>query len=142
MDQKEISGKRKEREKRKPVSEVAEQSPAKRQKGTIQKLKKSDVVDNAQVKISVEAKKEDAEVQVTKTQGEKDRETKDPSHEKPKHYNDQCTAFISNLSFQACCTLQPLILYVNSCTSYSEKTETFSVRLVLICGMRTCAGNL
>lgn len=101
MDQKEISGKRKEREKRKPVSEVTEQSPAKRQKGTIQKLKKSDVVDKAQVKISVEAKKDDAEVQVTKAQGENDSETKDPSREKPKHYKDQCTAFISNLGFQA-----------------------------------------
>lgn len=130
MDQKEISGKRKEREKRKPVSDVIEQSPAKRQKGTTEKPKKSDTADKNQVKTSVEANKEGVEVEATKTLAENDRETKDLSREKPKHYKDQCTAFISNLSFQASYNDLSFLLRVHSLVSNRQKFSSVGTILI------------
>ncbi|KAK1370555.1 Squamous cell carcinoma antigen recognized by T-cells 3 [Heracleum sosnowskyi] len=103
-DQTDTSSKVKEK-KRKPVPGVnSEESPAKRQKGTSQNLnqKKSHNVDKNQLKTSdVVEEKEHSEGQVGKPERENDVETKASSVTKSRHYNDQCTAFMSNLNFKA-----------------------------------------
>lgn len=103
-DQKDTSTKVKEK-KRKPVPGVSsEESPAKRQKGTTQNLdlKKSHNGDQNQLKTSdVFEEKEHSESQVRKPERENDVETKASSATKSRHYNDQCTAFMSNLNFKA-----------------------------------------
>uniref|UniRef100_A0A166I0D0 RRM domain-containing protein n=1 Tax=Daucus carota subsp. sativus TaxID=79200 RepID=A0A166I0D0_DAUCS len=101
-DQTDTSSKVKEK-KRKPVPGVnSEESPAKRQKGTTQSQKKSQNVDKNQLKIAdVGDKKEHSEAQVSNPERENDVQTKASSITKSRHYNDQCTAFISNLNLKA-----------------------------------------
>ncbi|WOG84291.1 hypothetical protein DCAR_0103474 [Daucus carota subsp. sativus] len=100
-DQTDTSSKVKEK-KRKPVPGVnSEESPAKRQKGTTQSQKKSQNVDKNQLKIAdVGDKKEHSEAQVSNPERENDVQTKASSITKSRHYNDQCTAFISNLNLK------------------------------------------
>ncbi|KAL8109467.1 hypothetical protein AgCh_025527 [Apium graveolens] len=91
--------------KRKPVPGVSsEESPAKRKKGTTQNLdlKKSHNVDKNQLKTSdMVEEMEHSEGQVRKPERENEVETKASTATKSRHYNDQCTAFMSNLNFKA-----------------------------------------
>lgn len=107
-DQTDTSSKVKEK-KRKPVPGVnSEESPAKRQKGTTQSQKKSQNVDKNQLKISdVGDKKEHSEAQVSNPERENDVQTKASSITKSRYYNDQCTAFISNLNLKAGSAFKP-----------------------------------
>lgn len=112
-DQTDMSSKVKEK-KRKPVPGVnSEESPAKRQKGTTQNLKKPDNSDKNQLKSSVVVdEKEHSEAQVSKPERENDVETKALSITKSRHYNDKCTAFISNLNLKASSAFQPPLFVV------------------------------
>lgn len=108
-----MSSKVKEK-KRKPVPGVnSEESPAKRQKGTTQNLKKSHNVDKNQL-INSDAvdEKEHSEAQVSKPERENDVETKALSITKSRHYNDKCTAFISNLNPKVSSAFQPPAIVV------------------------------
>nr|XP_027113324.1 squamous cell carcinoma antigen recognized by T-cells 3 [Coffea arabica] len=88
------------REKRKLHSDLTEdQSPAKRRKNMSQNLKMTNEKDRVEAAESVEKSK--VEVISTKPESASKRETNDQSPRKPKHYNDQCTAFVSNIGVQA-----------------------------------------
>ncbi|KAL3515786.1 hypothetical protein ACH5RR_022688 [Cinchona calisaya] len=102
-DQRENSVKKGSREKRKLHSDLTEdQSPAKRHKNTSQNLKMTNAKEKIEAAELVEKSKiEEVEVISTKTESAGKTETNNQSTRKPKHYNDQCTAFISNLSIQA-----------------------------------------
>ena len=92
------------REKRKLHSDLTEdQSPAKRRKNMSQNLKMTNEKDRVEAAESVEKSK--VEVISTKPESASKRETNDQSPRKPKHYNDQCTAFVSNIGVQASCLL-------------------------------------
>ncbi|KAL2477653.1 embryo defective [Forsythia ovata] len=89
------------REKRKQVSSSKdEQPPAKRRKDLDQKNKKVYGNDRGQGRHLAEAG-EVAQVHDSKADMAGTKETKNHSPRKPVIYNDQCTAFISNISLQA-----------------------------------------
>ncbi|KAA8536632.1 hypothetical protein F0562_029110 [Nyssa sinensis] len=101
-DQKDNSFNKNVREKRKLTSNATDEQPsAKRQKEAAQNPRKAYGKDKAHMKNSAEANKvENVIVHDGKPDSGKENETKDLISEKPKKYNDQCTAFISNLGFQ------------------------------------------
>ncbi|KAL0335321.1 UNVERIFIED_CONTAM: Squamous cell carcinoma antigen recognized by T-cells 3 [Sesamum radiatum] len=89
------------REKRKPPSSSThEQSPAKRSKNMAQDLKKTKENDKVQPRHSAEAS-EAAALDVNKAESAGLQESKDKSSKRSVPFNDQCTAFVSNLSLQA-----------------------------------------
>ncbi|KAL0357247.1 UNVERIFIED_CONTAM: Squamous cell carcinoma antigen recognized by T-cells 3 [Sesamum calycinum] len=89
------------REKRKPPSSSThEQSPAKRSKNMAQDLKKTKENDKGQPRHSAEAS-EAAALDVNKAESAGLQESKDKSSKRSVPFNDQCTAFVSNLSLQA-----------------------------------------
>nr|XP_043628215.1 squamous cell carcinoma antigen recognized by T-cells 3 isoform X2 [Erigeron canadensis] len=85
-------------DKRKSVSDVCnEESPAKRQKDDSRNQKEKSYSKNS-------AKAHKVENLVTPNEmphGEDDVKPKEPTTEKSKQYNDQCTAFVSNLNLKA-----------------------------------------
>lgn len=91
------STKKNKGEKRKSVSDAPnEESPAKRQKDAPGNQK-----DKPRSKTSVRANKvADTVAPKDMPPGEDDTQTKDPTPEKSKQYNDQCTAFVSNLNLK------------------------------------------
>lgn len=95
--------KRTPREKRKLHSDLTEgQSSPKRHKNMSQNLKMTNKKDQVEAAESVEKSKvEETEVISTKPESASKRENNDQSPRKPKHYNDQCTAFVSNLNIKA-----------------------------------------
>ncbi|KAK9286933.1 hypothetical protein L1049_015341 [Liquidambar formosana] len=113
-DQKQNPNKKISREKRKPDSKATdEQPPAKRQKDRAQDLKKAYGKDKAQAQKSVESNKvEDIKAKVEIGESTTEQEIKDSTPKKTKPYTDQCTAFISNLGFQASS--------LNPCLSFSS----------------------
>lgn len=106
-DQRENSMKKGSREKRKPHSNLTEdQSLPKRQKSMSQNLKMINEKEKIEATDSVEKSKvEEAEHISNKPEGASKRETNNESPRKSKRYNDQCTAFVSNLSIHASCIL-------------------------------------
>ncbi|KAL0364956.1 UNVERIFIED_CONTAM: Squamous cell carcinoma antigen recognized by T-cells 3 [Sesamum angustifolium] len=89
------------REKRKPPSSSThEQSPAKRSKNMAQDLKKTKENDKGHPRHSAEAS-EAAALDVNKAESAGLQESKDKSSKRSVPFNDQCTAFVSNLSLQA-----------------------------------------
>ncbi|KAK4438417.1 Squamous cell carcinoma antigen recognized by T-cells 3 [Sesamum alatum] len=89
------------REKRKPPSSsIQEQSPAKRSKSMAQELKKTKENDKGQPKHSAEAS-EAAALDDNKAESAGLQESKDKSSKRSVPFDDQCTAFVSNLSLQA-----------------------------------------
>lgn len=108
-NQRENISKRNTPEKRKQGSNVGDEQPkAKRQKNTAPDMRKAKREDKAWEKSSVETKRlENTQVNDGKSSIAHGKETKDLTPEKPK-YKDQCTAFVSNLGFQASCQL-PLL---------------------------------
>ncbi|KAI3445538.1 hypothetical protein Pfo_002203 [Paulownia fortunei] len=100
-NEKENSSTKNAREKRKPTSSsIDEQSPSKRRKNMAQNLKKTNENVKGQARHSAEAS-EAAELDEKKTESAGSQETKDKSSKKSVPFDDQCTAFISNLSLQA-----------------------------------------
>ncbi|XP_058215043.1 uncharacterized protein LOC131326319 [Rhododendron vialii] len=101
-NQRENISKRNTPEKRKQGSNVGDEQPkAKRQKNTAPDMRKAKGEDKAREKSSVETKTlENTQVKDGKSSSAHGKETKDLTPEKPK-YKDQCTAFVSNLGFQA-----------------------------------------
>ena len=101
-EEREIISKKNNREKRKQISDITdEQSPAKRQKDTVQNLNKMHEKDKSQVPNLVEINKmEETKVLVEETNVRKEEEAKDSNMEKARVYTDQCTAFISNLNLK------------------------------------------
>ncbi|XP_031102711.1 squamous cell carcinoma antigen recognized by T-cells 3 isoform X1 [Ipomoea triloba] len=101
-DQREIATGRGIHEKRKPLSDVADEQPAaKRRKEKAKNSKSTDEKGKTQATDLVGAGKMDVVVEASKPASASKKEKEDISTGKPKQYNDQCTAFISNLSFQA-----------------------------------------
>ncbi|KAL3843628.1 hypothetical protein ACJIZ3_001031 [Penstemon smallii] len=99
-DEKENSSRKNSREKRKPTaSSIDEQSPTKRRKDTVQDLKTIKENDKDQVKNSV--KVSGSTESHLRTAENVSKETKDASSKKSVPFDDQCTAFVSNLSLQA-----------------------------------------
>ncbi|KAL0422191.1 UNVERIFIED_CONTAM: Squamous cell carcinoma antigen recognized by T-cells 3 [Sesamum latifolium] len=89
------------REKRKPPSSsIHEQSPAKRSKNMAQDLKKTKENDKYQPRHAAEAS-EAAALDVNKAESAGLQESKDKSSKRSVPFDDQCTAFVSNLSLQA-----------------------------------------
>lgn len=89
------------REKRKPTSNlINEHSPEKRHKNMMQNLKKTNENDKGQARPSMEESKA-AELDENKLKHVGSQE-KENSSKKPLPFDDQCTAFISNLNFKAC----------------------------------------
>ncbi|KAI8555106.1 hypothetical protein RHMOL_Rhmol05G0148400 [Rhododendron molle] len=106
-NQRENISKRNTPEKRKQGSNVGDEQPkAKRQKNTAPDMRKAKGEDKTREKSSVETKRlENTQVNDGKSSSAHGKETKDLTPEKPK-YKDQCTAFVSNLGFQARCLSQ------------------------------------
>ncbi|KAL6517827.1 hypothetical protein OROMI_033528 [Orobanche minor] len=99
-NERESSSMKNAREKRKPTSNpVDEQSPAKHRKSTTQKLKKTNENNTDQAGHSAEAS-EAAERDEKKSESSS-QQTDHKSSRKSMPFNDQCTAFVSNLSLQA-----------------------------------------
>lgn len=100
-NQRENISKKNTPEKRKQGSNVADEQPkAKRQKNTAPDVRKAKGEDKVPEN-SLETKRvENAQVNDGKSSSARGKETKDLPPEKPK-YKDQCTAFVSNLGFQA-----------------------------------------
>ncbi|KAL8527557.1 hypothetical protein ACS0TY_005418 [Phlomoides rotata] len=99
--ERENSSKRSAREKRKPTSNtIEEQAPAKRRKNTAQNLITTIENDKRQAKQSTEAN-ESAELDKNKAEHGSSQEIKDKSSKKSVPFDDQCTAFVSNISLQA-----------------------------------------
>jgi len=100
-NQRENISKKNTPEKRKQGSNVADEQPkAKRQKNTAPDVRKAKGEDKVREN-SLETKRvENAQVNDGKSSSARGKETKDLPPEKPK-YKDQCTAFVSNLGFQA-----------------------------------------
>lgn len=103
MAERENISKKNIREKRKPVSDIAdEQFPAKRKKDAGDNLEKVHEKDKAQLeKLDEENKREEIKTQVDEPDIKKEEQTKDPTPGKARVYTDQCTAFISNLHLKA-----------------------------------------
>ncbi|KAL7119740.1 hypothetical protein ACP275_02G080600 [Erythranthe tilingii] len=88
-------------EKRKTTpNSTDEQSPAKRQKNTPEKLKKTNKKDKGKGRLSAEAS-DAAQLDKNRAESGSSKETRDKSSKISAPFNDQCTAFISNLNFQA-----------------------------------------
>lgn len=101
-DQRENSMKKTTREKRKLDSEKTDnQSRAKRQKDTTHHVRMNSEKEQIQgAEFGRKNKVEGGEPNDSKLESTSRKETNNPSPKKPKHYNDQCTAFISNLNFK------------------------------------------
>ncbi|KAF7142436.1 hypothetical protein RHSIM_Rhsim05G0118000 [Rhododendron simsii] len=108
-NQRENVSKRNTPEKRKQGSNVGDEQPkAKRQKNTAPDMRKAKGEDKSREKSSVETKRlENTQVNDGKSSSAHGKETKDLTPVKLK-YKDQCTAFVSNLGYQASCQL-PLL---------------------------------
>lgn len=103
--ERENSSSKNAREKRKPTSNlIDEQAPSKRRKNMAQNLNKTIENDKGQATQSAEAS-EAAELDENKAERASSQEKKDKSSKKSLQFDDQCTAFISNLGLQACCLL-------------------------------------
>lgn len=101
--ERENPSKKSAREKRKPTSNsIEEQAPAKRRKNTAQKVSTTNEIDKRQEKQSTEAN-ESAELDENKAEPGGSKEIKDKASKKSVQFDDQCTAFVSNISLQACC---------------------------------------
>lgn len=64
----------------------------------------------------VSAGKMDVVVEASKPASASKKEKEDISTGKPKQYNDQCTAFVSNLSFKVSCLLVALYCFLKFLT--------------------------
>lgn len=99
--EKETSSKKNAREKRKAMSSpIDEQSPTKRQKDTDQNVKKTNKNDKGQDKHPAETTR--VQLDSNKAETSVSKEKIDMSSKKPRSFNDKCTAFLSNLNFEAC----------------------------------------
>ncbi|XP_059648322.1 uncharacterized protein LOC132294468 [Cornus florida] len=103
IDQKDDSFKKNLHEKRKASSNISdEKPPAKRKKDTAPNARQAYEKDNSQTRNSFKAKTvEDVKVHDGKPGSAHEEKMKDITPEKPRIYNDKCTAFVSNLSLQA-----------------------------------------
>lgn len=100
-EQKESSTKKSTREKRKLDSDKIDQSRAKRQKDTVQYTSVKIEKDKTQAAGFEEKDKVGGgEIDASKSGSTRIKESDNPSPNKLKHFNDQCTAFISNLNFK------------------------------------------
>lgn len=112
-NERENPSKKSAREKRKPTSHlVEEQPPAKHHKSAAQNPNKKNQNDKGQPRQSAEPS-EAAELKNTNAERAKNQEIQDKSSKKPIQFNDQCTAFVSNLNLQACCLLLRLSFITN-----------------------------
>ncbi|OIT07338.1 PREDICTED: squamous cell carcinoma antigen recognized by T-cells 3 [Nicotiana attenuata] len=101
-DDRDNSSRKNVREKRKPVSNlIEEQSPAKRHKDKTKNVKITSEDGKGQAKDSVKVNNTNPDVDASKPASGSKKENKDVSSGKPKQYNDQCTAFVSNLNLKA-----------------------------------------
>lgn len=101
-NERENSSKKNAREKRKLTSHPAEeQAPAKHHKHMAQNSNKKIEDDKGQARQSAEPS-EAAELDNKIAEHASNPEIQDKSSKKPVQFNDQCTAFVSNLSLQAC----------------------------------------
>lgn len=109
-EQKESSMKKSTREKRKLDSDKTDQSRAKRQKDTAQYTSVKIEKDKTQAAV-VEGKDKvgGGETDASKSEITSKKETNNPSPYKLKHFNDQCTAFLSNLNFKASHLLSTIV---------------------------------
>ncbi|XP_042007904.1 squamous cell carcinoma antigen recognized by T-cells 3-like [Salvia splendens] len=99
-NERENPSKKSAREKRKPTSHlVEEQPPAKHHKSAAQNSNKKNQNDKSQPRQSAEPS-EAAELKNKNAERAKNQET-DKSSKKSIQFNDQCTAFVSNLNLQA-----------------------------------------
>lgn len=105
-DDRDNSSRKNVREKRKPVSNlIEEQSPAKRHKDKAKNVKITYEDGKGQAKDSVKVNNTNPDVDASKPASGSKKENKDVSSGKPKQYNDQCTAFVSNLNLKVSCML-------------------------------------
>uniref|UniRef100_M1BUX2 Squamous cell carcinoma antigen recognized by T-cells n=2 Tax=Solanum tuberosum TaxID=4113 RepID=M1BUX2_SOLTU len=90
------------REKRKPVSNlIEEQSPAKRHKDKAKNVKIISEDGEGHTKEPVKVNNKKPDVAASKSVSGSKKENKDVASGKPQQYNDQCTAFVSNLNLKA-----------------------------------------
>ncbi|MCD7458196.1 hypothetical protein HAX54_037515 [Datura stramonium] len=101
-DDRDNSSRKNVREKRKPVSNlIEEQSPAKRHKDKAKNVKMTSEDGKGQAKDTVKVNNTKPDVAASKPASGSKKENKDVSSGKPQQYNDQCTAFVSNLNLKA-----------------------------------------
>uniref|UniRef100_A0A7N0TX69 RRM domain-containing protein n=1 Tax=Kalanchoe fedtschenkoi TaxID=63787 RepID=A0A7N0TX69_KALFE len=103
MDQTISLSKRKLLEKRKPDSDYTDEQPsAKKKRGADQLMKKGDLNNVSRSKKGVESNRgEGKEVSIAQSSAISGQEVTKHTQPKVKSFEDQCTAFISNLSFKA-----------------------------------------
>ncbi|XP_060167535.1 uncharacterized protein LOC132598590 isoform X1 [Lycium barbarum] len=101
-DDRDNSSRKNVREKRKPASNLSEeQSPAKRQKDKAKNVKIISEDSKDQAKGTGKVKNTKPDVAASKPASGIKNENKVVSSGKPQQYNDQCTAFVSNLNLKA-----------------------------------------
>lgn len=114
-NERENPSKKSSREKRKLTSHsTEEQAPAKHHKKMAQNLNKTLQNDVGQPRQSAE-QSEAAELVDNNAERASNQEIKDKSSKKPVQFDDQCTAFVSNLNLQACF----LFLWISLPTGHS-----------------------
>lgn len=100
-DDRDNSSRKNVREKRKPVSNlIEEQSPAKRHKDKAKNVKITSDGGKGLAKDTVKVNNTKPDVAATKPASGSQKENKDVPSGKPPQYNDQCTAFVSNLNLK------------------------------------------
>ncbi|CAN4108217.1 unnamed protein product [Withania somnifera] len=100
-DDRDNSSRKNVREKRKPVSNlIEEQSPAKRHKDKAKNIKTSSEDVKGQAKDTVKVNNTKPDVAASKPASGSKKVNKDVPSRKPPQYNDQCTAFVSNLNLK------------------------------------------
>lgn len=126
-NERENSSRKNAHEKRKITSSsTSEQSPAKRHKNAPQDLERKNENDKVQAKNSEAS--DAAQLDEDKAEGGSNKETKDKSSKKSVPFDDQCTAFISNLSLQAC----SVAIYF--CNSFMSKTFLVLYKILISAG--------
>ncbi|KAJ8529715.1 hypothetical protein K7X08_036550 [Anisodus acutangulus] len=101
-DDRDNSSRKNMREKRKPISNLSEeQTPAKRHKDKAKNVKITSEGSKGQAKDTVKVNNTKSDVAASKPASGSKNENKDVSSGKPQQYNDQCTAFVSNLNLKA-----------------------------------------
>ncbi|KAK4739542.1 hypothetical protein R3W88_003239 [Solanum pinnatisectum] len=102
VDDGDNSSRKNVREKRKPVSNlIEEQSPAKRHKDKAKNVKITSEDGEGHAKEPVKVNNKKPDVAASKPLSGSKKENKDVASGKPQQYNDQCTAFVSNLNLKA-----------------------------------------
>lgn len=114
VDDRDNSSRKNVREKRKSVSNLnEEQSPAKRHKDKAKNVKITSEDGKGQAKDTAKVNNTKPDIAASKPASGSKKENKEVSSGKPPQYNDQCTAFVSNLNLKVVlcwCFLKPILL--------------------------------